>query len=170
MAHLSSTIHGTSFHVQDPSRADSVVPYGWGLAITGFREDRLAGPWLWVHAAIPTVAFWYWSVNTRNEQVEEDLPVKLSEVYVGFDTSGGSEFHVANLHVWAAGRRIAHFDGLHERGPELRRKFDDALPVTGAAINLSIGIEQPRLIAVPHPAPTFVFNEASANFFVDETT
>jgi hypothetical protein len=168
MSLLSSAIHGTSFHVQDPSRAESVVPFGWGLAITGFREDDLEGPWLWVHAAIPTPAIWDWYGR------EVDLGVRLAEVSVRFDSSEG-HFWIANLHVWAAGNRLANLDGLQrpqKPDSEFRHNFGVELPVkvTGTAINLSIGIEQPRLIVVHRRplAPTFVFNEASANFVVSE--
>jgi hypothetical protein len=166
VALLSSAIHGTSFHVEDASRLDTVRPYGWGLAISGYRVGSGYRPAVWVHAAVPTPSIWTFIGDGSSTSMQS---ATIAWVWLQFDASASREFYVTNLHVWSGRQPVAALNDLRERGPTYSHRFNPPLWFPGAGINLSIGIELPILIdstgGRPAP-PTFVLNGAAVYFDV----
>jgi hypothetical protein len=172
MAAISVSAHGTSFHVEDPSRVERVTRVGWGLEVAAYRRGGRSGSVAWVHAPIAIVAAWELlplSFDHRIVLEEIEERVQLTQVAVAFDASADRLLHVRNLHLWNGGTRVAAFDDLDERGPWLTRSFQPWLEIDGArGLNMSIGVEFPFAIDVPNPppAPALVLNAAYAFFAV----
>jgi hypothetical protein len=173
MANLSVSVHGASFRVEDPSRVDRAVPHGPGFELGAYRHGGYPGPAAWVHAPIPIAAYWE-TVPISGHPIrlaEIDETVQLVEVGLDFDTSADEFLHVSNLHVWNGATRVAHFDGLSERGPEFGRVFEPRLELRGwTGLTLSVGVEFPFLTEGPvpeTPAPAIWF--AGAYAFVTVT-
>jgi len=160
---ISVSAHGSSFHVEGVERASRVVPYGWGLAVSGWNDGNPKP--LWVHAVIPAVGVWQSIAQGASER-----DVRLTAVYVAFTTSGVGNLHISNLDVWDGPKRIAANSGLHQQPPLLSHQFSKPVRLAHYALGLSIGITFPVLTDPgppgPPPPPSFVFNYAWANLSV----
>jgi hypothetical protein len=174
MSNVSVSVHGASFQIEDASRVDRVTRRGWGIEVAAYRHGGAPGPAAWLHAPIPIAAAWeleplFSPHGGSILWVEMEEQVRLTEVGITFDASADEFLHVRTLDVWNGGTRIAHFDDLNERGPELTRSFTPPLQTQGwQGLNLSIGLEFPINIDSPSPppAPAIVFNSAYAFFTV----
>ena len=160
---ITVTTHGHGFRVEDVSNSYSVVPYGWGLAISGWKDGK-APKVLWVHAVIPVLGVWQQISATKRER-----SVHLSEFRIQFTTTGGVNQRVSNLDIWDGGKRILARSGLNMRGPFFSGGFAKPIRLQNYALGISIGLTIPSLLdSGPNtpPPPSFVFSSAEATLLL----